>query len=684
MTDDNKSNEALCSWEEWLEKLAEKEAYYDDRWDFSDRICDAVDKGYISRTLKLLESEPEKIEWWMAERCLIGHMRHAIVAQYEKLLSLFPEGEHSGSCDLFLQWSCPRYWKADPLKISVCGTLVSLAVAFDRPDILKLLLEKGHDVNAASFSSHSTMLRSDCMILDHYHSNEEEYMPCLACGINLRVVDREKTPAQIFFEGGEQTLVLKDAVSPLALAVLMGHADCARILLEHGAWMEKTSSVSWAMNLSWRECDETYRAAREIVSRWGGPVDHRPVLSAMTDCSVEQFHSVLSTYSFERKEYVAWIRHALDTKVLVEDLDTCELRAAIPHPWREQCSKLLEVGKFCPEAFEDAKAVAAILQCGGMEDFSLEPLLPLIEGRTLDLSCCSPGVLLKKRLEELSQHCNLIADRWRCSCWNASVGQLQVILRYVRFYSGERTDRISVLTKSLMNTKNRKLICKALEQGVIQEPVKDLLQWLHEVNLSAFCQEVLLIAKRDEREAWVDPDSWENALFDEISLQVDGRQVRCYGLNAACLSGDAELVRRHMLHSLRLAETWWYEWKRLELQSYGKFYCSPLCAAALGGQNEIVRILIDEFTCPVDEWKQGIYSTWGVMVNGADVTVLLDAPAAAAIGGHWDTVKLLLEKGATPHWDNLQIRELWQLLRGTDLTEEVRTHLGEWALTVNT
>ena len=105
--------------------------------------------------------------------------------------------------------------------------------------------------------------------------------------------------------------------------------------------------------------------------------------------------------------------------------------------------------------------------------------------------------------------------------------------------------------------------------------------------------------------------------------------------------------------------------------------CTELCAAALGGQDDVIRLLLDEFSVPVDE--DGARSIWSDDMNFQ--TYLIDPVLAAALGGYWHTVKLLLERGARLHWDDPWVKELWAKRRGTDLYEEVRLQLGDWAVT---
>ena len=209
----------------------------------------ALDREDIQEVLSLVKAAEEPIPRELAQRCLLVCMKHATPAEYEALLSGLPEGEYAGRFNVEVDWEAPKKWLADRAVLQGAGTLVSLAVVYDRPEILRMLLSRGHDVNCASFAATSALVHSVGGVYGSVANRQA--IPCSAAHVHIRGV-------MCYRGGGFLTGVGRSSLTPLALAVLMGHSECAHILLEHGAWTESNASVSWTMNLAMREKDERY------------------------------------------------------------------------------------------------------------------------------------------------------------------------------------------------------------------------------------------------------------------------------------------------------------------------------------------------------------------------------------------------------------------------------------------
>ena len=135
-----------------------------------------------------------------------------------------------------------------------------------------------------------------------------------------------------------------DGATPLALAVLMGHQACARILLEHGAWREEAPGVSQVLWMAWRQQDEAYQATRALVLGWGQP--QRPGLWALCrTCTPGQLKTVLETYTYSREELSFAAR-----SMLVAFSHQRELWRDYADGWRDLCHRLYLLGRVSPEA----------------------------------------------------------------------------------------------------------------------------------------------------------------------------------------------------------------------------------------------------------------------------------------------------------------------------------------------
>ena len=621
-------------------------------YDIGERLNMAWD---IEDAIRIAGWAEEPIPWTAASSCLVRYIDTATPEEYAALLSCFPEGEYAGRCVVEVDWNVPGK-RLVYVRAHVQGTLVSLAVALNRPEILRILLARGHDVNSASYAATSALVRTTggSMKID-------SGVPCSISDVHIIEAERHFRKAPKC-----------NSVTPLAVAVMMGYEECARILLEHGAWTESNDSVSWAMNLGWREQDERYQTVRKIVLGHGEPSSHRPVLKAMRDSSDAQYRAALEAYTYTVEEY-----DQLLEQIFYDTQDSFISAEENNSDWRKICGKMREIGKVCADALIGRWGTKLIFCGASMENFAIEPLLPYLKGRKLDVTEIPWTYFMarqsKKLIAQLSEHCELVADRCNLEIFVPSVTGLKAILRYVTFYDGPRKRPISELTQAILRCKNAKFVRTSLEKGFIRESTKDLLCWLQNDVCSELAREAVLATRRDPSqilEDWsgsIETYSYNEDLNFSIA-NAGGMYARCDSRFADCLNGSLEVPKDFLMNYRDISI--------LFFDQSGMFTCTALCAAALCGHNELIKVMLDESITSPEEWKDGLYSTWDECFESR----FIDPVLAAALNGHWDTVKLLLERGARLHWDDQLVREFWKQKRSTDLVEEARLHLGDWAV----
>lgn len=630
----------------------------------------ALGAGDIGKVVDLVENAQDEISREMAGRCLAESIKDATPADYATLLCCLPEGEYAGCCFVDVDWRVPNNSLVDRIQLQITGTLVSLAVAWNRPDILEMLLRKGHDVDGASFAASSALV--------HFTKGS-------MLGFQIRQKENRTISSVLFngvmryTEGGFLGDWLYPSVTPLALAILMGHEKCARILLDYGACVENEHGVSRMMNLVWREKDAQYMAVREAVLSHKKAARYRPVLSELTESSRKQFRMALRGYSYTREDYVQFLE-----ELFREVNNLYRPPTILQHDWTEICCKLLEIGAVCPEVLASRQAMRLVFFCEEMEGFSLDPLFPFLKGRKVDLTSVLwliPTIQTCRRLlSELSGNCELVMDRYGLIFPTQSVTRLKLLIKYVTMLSEKRTERISALTAAILRCNNAKLVRSSLENGVIPESTKDLLYWMQENPGAVNCREAILTTRRKESLVLENWNSSEEFGMEEpwwpVSVMLMGESVQCPRHLAPFLTGDLDEVKVQMssrdedgIVSIQAATRINMREKHID--------CTNLCAAALAGQDKVIGLLLDEYSIPLDEG--GVCTVCTDYMNCQ--AYLIDPVLAAALGEHWHTVKLLLERGARLNCDDPWIRELWANCRRTDPYEEVRFQLGDWAVT---
>lgn len=196
----------------------------------------------------------------------------------------------------------PDREESRPWNIDVYASPVTHAAAENRPDLLKALLERGFD--------DTPMCRFS---LRPWHSTKN-HVPAL---------DWE------------------DAV-PLALTLLMGHTQCAQLLLEQGVPdVENIPGVSRSLYLCWREADEDYRQTCRLLPAHCTLVIERDAISPATEEKIIRFllkhvtllpapaHGGISglTQAILRCGNMGLLRKALQTGIIPPEESTPQLLA---------------------------------------------------------------------------------------------------------------------------------------------------------------------------------------------------------------------------------------------------------------------------------------------------------------------------------------------------------------------
>jgi len=670
------------------------------REELEDQLHAEVWRSDWQEVIRLLGLADGDLSRGAANECAVLAVQKAGAEELSAILALLPPGEYT-ECDTYLvDWS-PTGEVCRRLKwdVSVQGTLLMHAVAANRPEAVELLLARGYDVNCASFSSASALMRDHYESVSSYGRDYIPFHPHMARPENwvkLRKWDSDP----------EGTHPLEwEGATPLALAILLGHAECARILAEHGAWLEEAPSVSAAMYLFWREQDPAYQAARAAVLSVGDHARHRPVLWAVGEtCSPQQLKSVLEAWDYPQPELTYAAR-----RMVLALRHQRDLWKDYTDGWDTLCRKLCRIGHVCPEAIQDRSVIGEFLDyLLSWKHVSLEPLLPLLDGATLDLSemCLNLHALQQPRgrkfLEELSERCRLVMDRDVIPRETPS-GVLQLLLQTVRFLPPAADEGISGLTQALLQRGDLRLIRKALRTGIIppEESTEELLRCQQAVRMPPVCRSALLTTPRpgrsprkecprvaDIKYRWFadgeirkqrslleNPD-WAQDFWFTMRNSFREQTVTAAGVEwqlhktffAACMAGRTDIVERWLRHLP--AE---------ELRNIEAAYCaekdarvvlSPLCAAALGGQRSTVELLLRRGAMPREDLC-GSPSVYTCCWTSADkeIHLPLNPVLAAALGEHWDTVRHLLDHGAAIDWTAEEHQVIWAQFHRKNLPE---------------
>lgn len=674
--------------------------------ELEDQLHAEVWRSDWQEVIRLLEAAKGAVSRKAANECAVLAVQKASVGEVSAILNLLPAGEYT-ECDTYLvDWSpTGETGRLFRWEVSVQGTLLMHAVAKNRPVVVRLLLNRGYDVNCASSISAAALIQDHYEAVSGYGRDFVPFHPYMARPENyvqLRKWDADPDGGEVLeWAGG----------TPLSLAIMLGHAECARMLVEHGAWLEEAPSVSAAMYLFWREKDADYQAAREVVLAAGDHTRHRPVLWAVGEtCSPQQLKTVLEAWDYTQQELACAAR-----RMVVSLRHQRDLWKTYTDGWDDLCRRIYRIGHICPEAIQDRSVIGELLDYFlSWKQVSIEPLLPMLGGATLDISemqanlyCLDrPGA--KKFFTELAEHCRLVMDRDAID-QGIPISVLRLLLQIVTFLPPAAEEGVSGLTQAILRTGDLRLIRKALQSGHIppEESTEELLRCQQALRMPPICRSALLTTPRPKRRKsavcpryadmkcrWfadgerrknlsiLENPHWEQDFWFVMRNSFREQTVKAVGVEwqlhktffAACMEGRADIVER-----------WLRYLPAEELRNIESMYCaekdvmvvmSPLCAAALGGQTEIVELLLRHGAL-LQEDISGSPSVYAADWRSDDKVkrLSLNLTLAAALGGHWDTVKCLLDHGAAMDWTAEGNQLIWWQFHAEPLSETATYNL---------
>ena len=600
-------------------------------------------------------------------------------ALFKRLLGHCPRGEYAGSAVL----ECWRksWGKKARYEIRVEGTLLTLAAAMDLPEHIRLLLKAGYDPNSASLRSAAGIRRQLKVpkdMVEHLHRG----VLCGCLGSMFGHLDCELDTSEVW---GRSDFI--GEATPLAAAVYLGNLDAVRELLRwEGVWRCECRPVSMVLALPWRRGDKDYEKACRLVRRdANGAVRPLDLASVAWFCGREMLEKELTDCAYGTA--------ALQTAAL-------ELLRHQYRPVRDIAQQLRLLYRADPGVLQ-GEEVLGLLALKAVREPENGALWALLEdaaaGGTLDLSYAFPGLtdidwrVMTTGLRRLSERFRLVSSR-DVVARDASVRQLQALMKYVRFLPPDSETGVSGLTCALISTKNVPLVKKALEQDLLpgNEPLEELLI-LAGPNAAL---RALLIAGRRERQETVE-HNWEHFDYRCFSLrepegeddhverlrygEIEPSRWEVFSIDTAPMGdtlmgsySDFCFLARDWEVLADLAESRAIPFvSTSEFQLLGEFQnvvrCSmtPLCTAALGGQTETVRRLLELGYDP-DERDIGMPSYLNMRLkpeSPVPVTPLL----AALLCRHWDTAALLLEHGAVCDLTERSVLWLWKQLWGDSL-----------------
>lgn len=674
--------------------------------ELEDQLHAEVWRSDWQEVIRLLEAAKGAVSRKAANECAVLAVQKASVGEVSAILNLLPAGEYT-ECDTYLvDWSpTGETGRLFRWEVSVQGTLLMHAVAKNRPDMVRVLLDRGYDVNCASAASAAALMQDHYEAISGYGRDFVPFHPYMARPENyvqLRKWDADPDGGEVLeWAGG----------TPLSLAIMLGRAECARVLVEQGAWLEEAPSVSAAMYLFWREKDNDYQAARQAVLSVGDHDRHRPVLWAVGEtCSPQQLKTALEAWGYTQQE-LACAAH----RMIVSLRHQRDLWKTYTDGWDDLCRRIYRIGHICPEAIQDRSVIGELLDYFlSWKQVTIEPLLPILEGAVLDISemrtnlyCLDrPGA--KKFFTELAEHCRLVMDRDTID-QGIPISALRLLLQTVTFLPPAAEEGVSGLTKAILRTGDLRLIRKALQNGIIspEESTEELLRCQQALRMPPICRSALLTTPRPKRresavcpqyadmkyrwfaggearkrQSILEKPDWEQDFWFTMRNSFREQTVKAVGTEwqlhktffAACMEGRADIVER-----------WLRYLPAEELRNIESMYCaekdamavlSPLCAAALGGQTEIVELLLRRGAL-LQEDISGMPSVYTAdwRSDSKENHLPLNPVLAAALGGHWDTVKCLLAHGAAIDWTAEGNQLIWRQFHTEPLPETAAYNL---------
>lgn len=650
-------------------------------------------KGNWNKALHLAETLGHPMDRGAANLCLEYALQNAPPSVFDRLLDCVPKGEYTGTVVVT--------WKGgDCCGAEVTGTLVTLAAAQGKVEQLKSLLAHGWDVNSASMDAAAALRQRGKQMDSFYLAAMGGHTPCSARPeSNLRtMLDMDVSPNGYFF---------RDAfygVTPLAAAILCGQPQCARILMEYGAWKEESPCVARALTLRNRENDENWQACRRAVLTWGDAPRPMALWSVIRSMEPAALAAELRRCRYDDEAIAKCVWEVTTNTRMMPS------RGVWAEERKLDLTRLQLLEQQYPHVLRRPLLVSAMMrlcllqnETEAWQDFILQ-LCP----EELDLSILREG-LIRTPARKVRTFLQAICRGRRCVIDRDSVPPmtpvlvLQTLLQEVEFLPPVSGSSVSGMTHAILHTGNLQLIRKALLTGAIppEESRALLLHCLDTMPWAAHVRTLLLTTPRPEAqntwlehhrlvsmgpmfrwqppeirqagyETLLEPDCPED-LARELILRgtYDYRESVDYEtaagkweaksvLSLLCWTGRRELVERWVRCGCKEALQ-----AVNPIRPAGEAYTlngTPLCVAAYAGQREVVESLL-RLGAKAEEQSSGVPCTLQTGEEDIPITPLL----AAMVRGHWDIVRMLQDQGAACDTEQYTVEKLWLLHNKEDL-----------------
>ncbi len=531
----------------------------------------------------------------------------------------------------------------------VQGTPPVIAAALNKPEHLRVLLERGYDCNGDetenAISSYSrwnvlqgetpaySLLPPGCLAPYNqcYILPESEEWPLLDLSLNH--------------------------VTPLAAAIIFGSEACVRVLLEQpGVWLTETPSVCQALAMGLQGQDSAPSPAAALVWK---QAENRPFLLAETaeECSTDALKELLRRRVFPAEELKRTVQSLARRYILDSD---------------SRREKLRLLGEICPEALRTGcvPEQLAVLSLTAPTDMAFRALASDNCPEVIDLSpyaellCREEPKSLEPALEAWKQCHTLVMSRDSVPEFTRS-RVLRILIRQVSFLPSGLTEGLSGLTCAILRTGSTSLMKYALNRQVIpaEESVGDILTYLRLNGDSVEARALFLAARRPSlgispKPPEIDPE----ILYAETAIGLietaDPILLACMQGGKDAADAAAEFVSAcrgspGVLGRVRLH-------RDTGVCSDGWFYLSPLCAAAMAGKTGVVKALLDMGLDP-EERDAGHPSQF--MLSNCYTQWPMSPLAAAEAFGHSETAAVLRKHGASLNMEGRMYTELSALLK---------------------
>ena len=652
----------------------------------------AISRGRYPRAYAMLRRRTELMARSEAELCLQAALYRSPLL-FRSLLEKCVPGEHTGSVLVKL---------GEDTEAQVDGTLLVLAAALDRPDLVRILLEAGYDCNSAGLAT------QEAYLYDPHGDPVPQLRPGSWSGIRNNTIS---------VMGKRNALI--SCATPLAAAVACGSRRAASVLLGWpGVWKEESSAVCRAAVLAL----ELYRGdpRQTVVGQiFGVPpseVERLPETRCLHAgnfadfCEAELLRSQLE-HGFCGEEDVRAAFQRMGERIEVPDfvtklrlleqhfLQLCRertardvvLRYAVRHFPESDWQGPLEEWKRLSGEEGDLSVVS--MQLRELPDTELRQFLRALGpdmGLVMDADSFAPGYVESKSavirlLKRVRLRYNQGLDGISSLTLNLVQGSVRRFWEAARLGALRGEDPVR-LTQYLRQEDRQDLMAAALAYGGGHEekdvPWKtetsvthwfrcwriswdDYQHWLQELACQELPEEECLRRLRMMR----DPFFFDEYCFnEELLVQGPSDEVRLMVTRpeAALFCGTqaqpARLALRYMPEILRMQYFLRHEDAQLDLRG------TPLCLAAAMGRTATVRLLLDAGFSP-DEHGSGVASA--VYRRWDDDPCCVTPLMAAILFGQEETARLLLEAGAEMRFQSRKYQPLLDRCGQKDLAERL-------------